>query len=249
MKVLFSGPTLYGLAHPGKRVAGTDIICREPAQQGDISRAVLDGASVIGLIDGRYEDVAAPWHKEILYALDRGVLVYGAASMGALRAAECAPFGMVPVGVIAARYLDGTLTDDAAVAQIHGPPELGCMPLSEALVVVEATLFCALNAGALDTSDKSTLLNAASSLFFKERTFRSIVEQAGYSGAQAQHLLGVLQAYRKDVKREDAQMLVARMRDASDSLDTSSRSWSFRQPSAWRCAIEAIERDHHGSLA
>ena len=88
MKVLFAGPTLYGTVVPGRRVAGTDIVCLPPAQQGDIARAVLQGATVIGLVDGRYEDVAAPWHKEILFAIDQGVRMLGAASKGALRAAE-----------------------------------------------------------------------------------------------------------------------------------------------------------------
>ncbi|MEJ0097006.1 MAG: TfuA-like protein [Bauldia sp.] len=53
-----------------------------------MSKAVLAGASVIGLVDGVFENVASVWHKEILYALSEGVQVFGAASMGALRAAD-----------------------------------------------------------------------------------------------------------------------------------------------------------------
>src|SRR5436853_151187 len=115
MKIIFAGPSLYGFdssaAHPGCE----PVENRGPAAQGDIARAVVDGATAIGLVDGRYEDVAAPWHKEILYAIEQGVHVFGAASMGALRAAECAAFGMTGIGAVFERYHSGELTDDAAV--------------------------------------------------------------------------------------------------------------------------------------
>ena len=60
--------------------------------------AVRRGVRVIGLVDGVFERVPAVWHKEILFALSEGVHVYGAASMGALRAAELDTFGMRGVG-------------------------------------------------------------------------------------------------------------------------------------------------------
>jgi hypothetical protein len=73
--------------------------------------------------------------------LAAGIPVYGAASMGALRAAELAQFGMVGVGRIFEAYRDGVLEpfdepfeDDDEVAVLHGPPELGHRAMSEALV-------------------------------------------------------------------------------------------------------------------
>ena len=52
----------------------------------------------VAILDGYFERMAAVWHKEILVALGRGIAVYGAASMGALRAAELGPWGMIGVG-------------------------------------------------------------------------------------------------------------------------------------------------------
>ena len=234
MKLLFAGPTLYGTVTPGCRVAGTDIVCLPPAQQGDIARAVLQGATVIGLVDGRYEDVAAPWHKEILYALDQGVRMFGAASMGALRAAECAPFGMVPVGVVAEGYIGGDLTDDADVAQIHGPPELGCLPLSEALVNIEATRKAALDAGALSSADARRLMSSAKRIFFKDRTLLRIVELAGFSGSQAVALIAIFKAHWRDIKREDATALVEVMLNEPADRRAPPQAWTFRRPTAWR---------------
>jgi len=136
MKIVFVGPTLPD-AHA--LIAG-DIVIRPPAIQGDLLRAVRSGASAIGIIDGNFEYVAPIWHKEILYALSRGIRVYGAASMVALRAAECADFGMTGVGRIFHHYADGILEDDADVALLHGPAELGYLLLTVPLVNVLATL-------------------------------------------------------------------------------------------------------------
>lgn len=98
------------------------------------------GARTIGLIDGLYGDCAAVWHKEILFALSSGIAVFGAASMGALRAAECEAFGMIGIGDIFEAYRDSHRVSDADVAVSHAPGELGYRPLTIALVDAEATL-------------------------------------------------------------------------------------------------------------
>ncbi|MBP5873147.1 hypothetical protein F3K24_43140, partial [Streptomyces sp. LBUM 1485] len=51
-----------------------------------------DGDTAV-IIDGLYHQAPALRHKEIIAAMARGVRVIGAASIGALRAAELAPFG------------------------------------------------------------------------------------------------------------------------------------------------------------
>lgn len=238
MKVAFVGPTLFDLAIPGALFPRTGVLCRPPAQQGDILRAVRDGAAAIGLIDGRYEDVAAPWHKEILHALSRGVAVYGAASMGALRAAECAAFGMVPVGAVAQRYLAGDLTDDAAVAQVHAPSELGSMPLTEALVNVEATIRHARARGVLGRDDHDRLLAAAERVFFKDRTYPAVIRDAGFAGDEAAALERDLVAGRRDVKREDALALMAVLEAGTAPPDT--RGWTFHETTAWRRFVQTM---------
>ncbi len=156
MKILFAGPSLSGTEFVPVR-GGEDrvlpeygLTCRGPAKCGDITHAVDQGFRVIALVDGRFEDVAAVWHKEILYALSRGATVYGAASMGALRAAECHPFGMIGIGEVFERYAFGGLEDDAAVAQVHAPAEFGYVAFSEAMVTIDATLDAALAAGTID---------------------------------------------------------------------------------------------------
>ena len=113
---------------------------RAPAQCGDIFKAVLERPQTIVLIDGFFEHTAAVWHKEILYALEQGVAVYGASSMGALRAAELQSFGMIGVGDIFYDYLDGQLQDDAEVALLHTAAEDGYQAMTLPLVNIRKTI-------------------------------------------------------------------------------------------------------------
>ena len=155
MKVVFAGPSIHGAPFDAR---GLEL--RGPAAQGDLTLATKQGARVIGLIDGAFSSVAAVWHKEILFALSQGVAVYGAASMGALRAAECAAFGMIPVGLIAHAYLAGELDDDGAVALTMGPAALGWPATTEPLVDVWATADHLVSMGIL-TREQGTRLTAA----------------------------------------------------------------------------------------
>ena len=93
-------------AHEAECLADATVL--PPARQGDIYRAVRHYAPrAIGLIDGAFAEVRAVWHREILWALSQGVHVFGAASMGALRAVELAPFGMRGVGAVYQAYQTG----------------------------------------------------------------------------------------------------------------------------------------------
>ena len=91
--VVFLGPTL---GHDDARALLPNARFLPPARQGDVYRAVrAHDPKKIGLVDGVFLNVPAVWHREILWALEQGVEVFGAASMGALRAAELDDFGMM----------------------------------------------------------------------------------------------------------------------------------------------------------
>lgn len=82
--VVFLGPSL-GLDE-ARTIVEADF--RPPAGQGDIFRAGASAPPAIALIDGIFKDAPTVRHREILWALSQGIPVFGAASMGALRAAE-----------------------------------------------------------------------------------------------------------------------------------------------------------------
>lgn len=149
MIFIFAGPTID---RPNvTRALPTANVCA-PARAGDIYRACQQQASAIGLIDGFFEGVPSVWHKEILWALDQGIPVFGASSMGALRAAELHVFGMTGIGRIFEAYRDGVFEDDDEVALRHGPQELGYVALSEPMVNIRASLDSAVAAGVVEDS-------------------------------------------------------------------------------------------------
>lgn len=205
MKVVFVGPSLPDAAAIVRAMGAEDIEIRPPAQRGDLRRALEEGAAAIGLIDGIFEHVRPVWHKEILLALSRGVPVLGAASMGALRAVECAPFGMRGVGRIYEDYRSGRRIDDGDVALQHGPAELGYPPLSVPLVTVDATLKTALQAGAISPDEARDWALAARAIHFKERSWRRIGDM--FVGANTKSMQRIL-AHATDPKRQDALALL-----------------------------------------
>lgn len=233
MKVLFSGPTLSGLVRDGRLSGHPDIVCRGPAAQGDVARAVLEGATVIGLVDGRYEDVAAPWHKEILFALASGVTMLGAGSLGALRAAECAAYGMIGLGEIHSRYMRGELYDDADVAQSHGPEEVDHLPLTEALVNVEATLKRLVEIGEIDAGFFAGAMRAARSIFFKHLDFEAVAQRLAIDEDRRRAFVAAARANRVDRKRADALLLVEAMARLPATRVPPPTAWRLAEPHQW----------------
>lgn len=211
--VLFCGPSLPPSA---RAELPAELIVRSPAECGDVLQAAQAGATHIGLIDGYFEHRPAVWHKEVLWALARGVYVYGSSSMGALRAAELAAFGMVGVGEVYAWFRSGALEDDDEVALVHEPEERDFTPRSDALVNVRATLQYAQAKGALNADTASLLITSAKHLYYPDRTLSRIVAGAAQRRPAASRELERFSEWLSqhgvvDQKRLDAQALVARM--------------------------------------
>lgn len=213
--VVFLGPTVSAVE---ARAIHPEIEVHPPAAAGDILQAVEAGASTIALIDGYFEHQLSVWHKEVLWALSKGVAVYGAASMGALRAAELYPFGMAGVGAIFDGYRSGRYEADDEVAVSHLAADRGYVAVSEALVNVRATLCQAAFDGAVTEGEASQVVLAAQSLFFPDRTYPNILARAvtqGFSAKSASTLQAWLrpsEGRRVDQKRKDAVELLTLLR-------------------------------------
>lgn len=203
--IIFSGPSLPPSVIP------SGLEWRPPLRQGDLHRAALERPTVLGVIDGYFETSPTVWHEEILFALDRGIAVYGAASIGALRAAELHTYGMIGVGRVFEWFRDGTLEDDDEVALLHGPPELGFLPLTEAMVNVRATVQEAIRRGLVGAYTGARVIEIAKSMFYKTRTWDAIPEAtpvSGLSDEQLRRACASLSAAKVDLKRRDALALV-----------------------------------------
>jgi hypothetical protein len=201
--VIFGGPSLP----PNARPAEPQFDWRPPVRQGELYRVALnEHPAVIGVIDGYFEVTPTVWHKEILWAMAQGIHVFGAASIGALRAAELDAFGMHGIGRIYEDFRDGVLVDDDEVAVLHGPAELGYPPVTEAMVNIRATLTVAERAGVIPASAAAELTGIAKALFYKERTYCAILDRAAETGTVTQlvDFEAWLPASRIDQKRLDA---------------------------------------------
>jgi hypothetical protein len=238
--VVFAGPSLD---RADSAVPGLTYL--PPAAEGDIYRAARQGPRAIALIDGYFEAQPAVWHKEILWAMSEGIHVFGAASMGALRASELWSFGMVGAGVIYRAYRRGVLIDDAEVAVLHGPAELGYPSVTEALVNVRANLSRARARGVLSTEVRRLVLRSAASVYYKDRSWERILQAAisnGMAAEEAARLKDWLKKDSVDFKRRDAGSLIRLVKTREQTFDQPLRvSYAFEDTTFWRDLVDRHE--------
>jgi hypothetical protein len=184
-----------------------DAVFLPPVEQGDVLRVLKREPAAIGIVDGYFEVVPSVWHKEIMVALQAGVPVFGAASMGALRAAELDRFGMVGVGQVYRWFRDGVLEDDDEVAVLHAPADMDFQPLSTAMVDIRDAISAAAKAGIVSEAECAQVLNTAKRLNFRDRSLKTVVEGALAEGMPLStiHCLEkFLETFGPGLKRRDA---------------------------------------------
>ena len=194
------------------------VVVLPPIQQGDILRMSHDLPSVIAIVDGYFFQVPSVLHKEILFALERGVRVVGAASLGALRAAELDVFGMEGIGTIFEMYKRGTIDGDDEVAVLHGGPEDGYRPLTEPLVNVRYNLQRARRERSISAPTARIALRAAGQMHFTERSLRALLDRLAGEEIPARELPALRRALQDeavDLKRQDALLLLRRLAERS----------------------------------
>jgi hypothetical protein len=195
--VVFLGPSLD---EKTARALFPRALIAPPAQCGDLLRILRLRPRAVVLIDGLFEQRPAVWHKEIALALERGVPVLGAASMGALRAAELLPLGMLGVGEIFEQFRDGLLIDDDEVAVVQSASGEA---LSDAMVNVRATIKRARELGVISQPASANVLAKAKAVFYAERKLTDLLarseapELVHFKAWVDEH--GVI-----DIKRQDA---------------------------------------------
>ena len=180
-----------------------------PAARGDVVRAARDHDAVL-LIDGVFHHDLAPSPKECFEAT-RHAAMFGASSMGALRAVECEPYGFLPLGAIARWYACGAIDGDDEVAVLTHPQTHAA--LSVPIVNVRYAAWIAHRRGILDARERDALIAAARSIFYMERRWSDVVAAAP---ARAQHALSAIASGDVDLKRLDARFALRtllRMRD------------------------------------
>ena len=203
-RIVFTGPTLPGDAVL-RVLPGAEL--HPPIRHGDLLRLEPAAGDVVTIIDGLFQQAEPIRHKEILWALGRGVSVVGAASMGALRAAELGRFGMRGIGRIHRVLALGIIDGDDEVAVAHAGSEEGWRPVSTALVNLRYTCLGLIRRELITRDDARCIVRSAARLSFDRRVLPEIMARAideGCGPERAVRLQGLLREHAVDVKRDDA---------------------------------------------
>jgi len=199
-RLVFVGPTLPLSVRPD---LGFEYL--PPIRHGDLFAQALRPGDQVLIVDGVYQHFAPIRHKEILAQLARGVQVAGAASLGALRAAELADFGMRGLGRVYQSARAGRLVADADVAVLHGDDESGAHRLTVAMVSFRQAVTELSEDGQLTPPQAQELEAIATRLHFSERSERAL-QHAAAAGGYQNAMRGVLDCLdrRGDIKTRDA---------------------------------------------
>jgi hypothetical protein len=239
-RFVFLGPSLP--------LAQAQALCPQaeflpPVALGDLFDLVhtrrAKAGDVVAIVDGLFEQVPAVWHKEILFALERGVHVWGASSMGALRAAELQPFGMRAVGRIAAAFVDGQLEDDDEVVVAHATAEQGFRSLSQAMVSLRFGLQSLLAAGQLELGAHDALVAHAKALHYSDRGWAAVLAHAKSLGRPPAEISALKALARQpDAKAQDA-MLLLRELSATPVLPAFVPAFTLERTAFWQALVHS----------
>jgi hypothetical protein len=209
--VVFIGPSIDREA----AAAELDAEYLPPVKRGDIAELLArpEPPEAIGIVDGKFLQSMCISPKEVLAAMDAGVALFGSSSMGALRAAECEPFGMVGVGKIFEAYASGRIDADDEVAVVYD--EKALTALSEPMVNLRFAVAAGLEAEAFAPATGDRFLAIAKDLYFPQRNARTVLLllRRELDAAEYERVAGYFAESAPDTKRDDALLLLACMRE------------------------------------
>ncbi len=165
---VFCGPSLFA----EDRLPIDEITYLPPAARGDVDAAAREYDAVL-LIDGVFHHDLAPSPKEC-YNATLNARMYGASSMGALRAAECAPYGFLPLGAIANWYAGEVINGDDEVAVLTHPTTHEALTVP--MVNVRYVARLAHRRGILNAKQRDELLERARAIFYMDRQWDDVLE-------------------------------------------------------------------------
>lgn len=201
--VVFGGPSIQGL----DRIP--DAVYLPPAKHADIISLVYnDRPDVIVFIDGRNPaEGLSVWHSEIMEALNKGVRVYGAGGVGAIRAVELEKWGMIGQGEVYRLYKEAGADDDSEVLCEYAVEEGRYIRSTEPMVNIRATICKAVSRNVLPAEHAGKLLHAARSVFYRKRTWEAVFaagKDAGLASEGIEKVRVFIQTNYVDQQREDA---------------------------------------------
>jgi TfuA protein len=182
-----------------------EVIYKRPIKRGDLGLAIREHPNIIGIIDGVFHQNSAVGHREILKAINEGICVVGASSMGALRASELDSLGMKGIGYVYEQYATGKVTSDDDVAVMLDSETLE--QLSEPLINMEYTFTKAVEKDIITQDEKAELISIAKSTFYPKRNYAQTLNGSKLDENTKNQLITFIR-FCEDIKKEDAKSLI-----------------------------------------
>ncbi len=231
LPVVFLGPSLGH--HEARKILEADY--RRPIRRGDLDSVPAN--SIVAIVDGVFDQHLSVSPTELRAALNRNIRIFGASSMGALRAVEVP--GITGVGRVYEMYRSGEIDGDDEVALVFDPESM--RPLCEPLVNIRHAVDRLARPGTISRQLASAIVSTARKLSYFDRTYPVILREAGVAdGQQSSHLATMLASY--DLKREDAITLLEILRHVR--LDHSPADGNNNRPDQSAVTREAPATDY-----
>ena len=191
-----------------------EVIYKRPIQRGDLSQALKENPNIIGIIDGVFHQNSAVGHKEILNVMKKGIKVFGASSMGALRASELDTLGMTGIGYVYNQYASGKVDSDDDVAVMLDGDTLEA--LSEPLINMKYVFTNAASENIITSYEKDELLSIAKETFYPKRNYAETLAKSSLDDEKKEKLIDFIRIS-PDIKKEDAKKLIIHIKNVVKS--------------------------------
>ena len=178
-----------------------EVIYKRPIKRGDLNLALKEHPDIIVIIDGVFHQNSAVGHKEILSVINSGVKVFGASSMGALRASELDTLGMMGIGYVYNQYASGEVDSDDDVAVMLDSETLEA--LSEPLINMKYVFTNAVSENIITESEKDELLSIAKKTYYPKRNYSQTLSKSSLDDDKKDKLIDFIRQS-QDIKKEDA---------------------------------------------
>ena len=182
-----------------------EVIYKRPIERGDLGLAIQEHPDIIGIIDGVFHQNSAVGHREILKAINEGICIVGASSIGALRASELDSLGMKGIGYVYEQYATGKVTSDDDVAVMLDSETLE--QLSEPLINMEYTFTKAVEKDIITQEEKAELISIAKSTFYPKRNYAQTLNSSKLDENTKNQLVTFIR-FCENIKKEDAKALI-----------------------------------------
>lgn len=181
---------------------------KPPIKRGDLYELIekRDDIDIIGIIDGVFHQSPAVAHKEILAALDKNITIVGGASIGALRACELYPYGMIGVGHIFEDYKNGIIESDDDVAVSLNPDTYE--QISDSWINMKYNFQKALDEDIITKDEMDELLKTAKSIYYPRRTFEYIIKKSNLEKERIKQINNYIKNNKFDIKHDDAREVI-----------------------------------------